>query len=98
MSALTEALVADLAGASEEQRAQLAELLRPYLSPVQSDATVTKWLRGAEQIAGYIGAPRSRVYALASARRIPVEHDGSALIAHTSALDEWLRAGGGKRP
>jgi hypothetical protein len=27
MSALTEALVADLAGASDEQRAQLAELL-----------------------------------------------------------------------
>lgn len=98
MSALTEALVADLAGASEEQRAQLAELLRPYLSPGQSDNPVAKWLRGAEQIAAYIGAPRSRVYALASARRIPVEHDGSALIAHTSALDEWLRGGGGKRP
>jgi hypothetical protein len=98
MSALTEALVADLARASEEQRAQLAELLRPYLTPAQANGTVAKWLRGADQIAAYIGAPRSRVYALASARRIPVEHDGSALIAHTTALDEWLRAGGGKRP
>jgi len=98
MSALTAALVADLAGASEEQRAQLAELLRPYLSPTQVQIGGTQWLRGAHQIAAYIGAPRSRVYALASARRIPVEHDGSALIAHTSALDDWLRAGGAKRP
>jgi excisionase family DNA binding protein len=98
MSALTEALVADLAGATEEQRAQLAELLRPYLTPIQAHATVARWLRGADQIAAYIGAPRSRVYALTSARRIPVERDGSALIAHTTALDDWLRAGGGKRP
>ena len=98
MSALTAALVADLAGASDEQRAELAELLRPYLAPTEAQTSVTQWLRGADQIAAYIGAPRSRVYALASARRIPVEHDGSALIAQTSALDDWLRAGGGKRP
>jgi excisionase family DNA binding protein len=98
MSALTAALVADLAEATEEQRAQLAELLRPYLSPSKAQASVSQWLRGADQIAAYIGAPRSRVYALASAGRIPVERDGSALIAHTSALDDWLRAGGAKRP
>jgi hypothetical protein len=98
VSALTAALVADLAGATEEQRAQLAEFLRPYLSPMQAHTAEARWLRGADQIAEYIGAPRSRVYALTSARRIPVEHDGSALIAQTTALDEWLRAGGGKRP
>jgi hypothetical protein len=98
MSALTAALVADLAGASDEQRAQLAELLRPYLSPAHAQTSGPQWLRGADQIAAYIGAPRSRVYALASARRIPLEHDGSALIAHTSVLDDWLRAGGAKRP
>lgn len=98
MSALTAALVADLAEASDEQRAQLAALLRPYLSPTRAQGNAAKWLRGADQIAAYIGSPRSRVYALASARRIPVERDGSALIAHTTALDEWLRSGGGKRP
>lgn len=56
------------------------------------------WLRGAEMIAAYIDSLRSRVYALASARRIPVHHDGSALIARRSELDQWLRAGGGRRP
>jgi excisionase family DNA binding protein len=56
------------------------------------------WLRGAEAIAAYIGARRDRVYALASAGRIPVHRDGSALLAKRSELDVWVRAGGGKRP
>lgn len=56
------------------------------------------WLRGADQIAAYIDCPRSRVYALTSARRIPVHHDGSALIARRSELDRWVRDGGGVRP
>lgn len=55
------------------------------------------WLRGADKIATYIDAPRSRVYALVSARRIPVHHDGSALIARRSELDAWLLNGGGRR-
>jgi hypothetical protein len=56
------------------------------------------WLRGADRIAEYIDAPRSRVYALSSAGRIPVEHDGSNLMGHRSELDAWVRKGGGKRP
>jgi len=32
-----------------------------------------------------------------SADRLPVERDGSALIARKSELDAWVRAGGGKR-
>jgi hypothetical protein len=56
------------------------------------------WLRGAQRIAAYIGAPPSRVYALSSAKRIPVHHDGSALIARRSELDEWVLRGGGRRP
>lgn len=56
------------------------------------------WLRGADRIAAYIDAPRSRVYALTSAGRIPVERDGSSLIARRSELDRWVREGGGKRP
>lgn len=56
------------------------------------------WLRGANRIAAYIDCPRSRVYALVSARRIPVHHDGSALIARRSELDRWIREGGGHRP
>jgi hypothetical protein len=57
-----------------------------------------RWLRGAEQIGNYIDAPASRVYALHSAGRFPAEKDGSALVAHTAALDAWIRSGGGIRP
>lgn len=57
------------------------------------------WLRGADRIAAYIDSPRSRVYALVSAGRIPVHRDGSALIARTSELDDWIiQSGGGLRP
>lgn len=56
------------------------------------------WLRGAVKIAAYIDAPVSRVNALSSAGRIPVERDGSALVANTAKLDAWIEAGGGKRP
>jgi hypothetical protein len=56
------------------------------------------WLRGADRIAEYIDAKPSRVYALSSAGRIPIEHDGSNLIARRPELDAWVREGGGKRP
>lgn len=56
------------------------------------------WLRGAGRIAAYLDCPRSRVYALTSVGRIPVHHDGSALVARRSELDRWVRDGGGRRP
>jgi len=55
------------------------------------------WI-GVEQAAAHLGCPTSRVYALSSAKRIPVERDGSRLIFKRSALDAWVRAGGAKRP
>jgi methionine synthase II (cobalamin-independent) len=61
-----------------------AELVAGRLADQQRD---DGWLRGAGAIAAYIGAKPSRVYALSSAQRIPVHHDGSALIA--SFLVEW---------
>jgi excisionase family DNA binding protein len=93
MSSLAEALLREL---DDEALDVLAERLAPRLAagaPIDD-----RWLRGAERIAAYIDAPRSRVYALASAGRIPVERDGSNLIARRSDLDAWVRAGGGKRP
>lgn len=57
-----------------------------------------RWLRGAAAIAEYIDAPPSRVNRLSSAKRIPVERDGSNLVAHTDALDRWIREGGGISP
>lgn len=96
MSALVQALLADLTDADLDQ---LAEALAPRLARFINNAEASNgWLRGAEEIAAYIGSPRSRVYALASAGRIPVERDGSALIARRSELDAWLRAGGARRP
>ncbi len=73
-----------------------AEVRRQVIAE-QQETTGDGWLRGAGKIAAYIGAPRSRVYGLVSARRIPVHHDGSALIARRSELDVWLLNGGGRR-
>lgn len=70
-----------------------AELIAEKQATRQDDA----WLRGADKIAAYIDCPRSRVYALASAHRIPIHRDGSALIAKRSELDGWLLRGGGLR-
>jgi hypothetical protein len=64
----------------------------------QPPPTEARWLRGAKAIASHIGAPVSRVYDLSSAGRIPVEHDGSMLLAHTADLDNWIRSGGGIVP
>jgi excisionase family DNA binding protein len=89
------ALSVNVANELVEQIAQrAAELLAERAEKPIADG----WLRGAEKIAAYIDCPRSRVYALASARRIPVHRDGSALIARRSELDRWLLQGGGVRP
>lgn len=99
MSAILDALLTELIDGDEVALAQLADRLAPLLAERLIQMTsVDGWLRGADQIAGYIGSPRSRVYALASARRIPVRRDGSALVARRSELDSWLLCGGGKRP
>ena len=90
-------LAALLAEADDRDLAALAERLRPLLS-VEASAAPDPWLRGAAEIGRYIGAPRSRVYALVEAGRLPIERDGSSLCAKRSDLDEWVRAGGALRP
>lgn len=77
---------------------RIARRAAEIVAEQSGEAVNDGWLRGAERIASYINAPRSRVYALVSARRIPVHHDGSALIARRSELDKWLLRGGGCRP
>jgi hypothetical protein len=78
LSAVIDALLAEL---DDQALAVLADRLAPLLADrlVRTSAD-DGWLRGADEIAAYIGAPRSRVYALTSAGRIPVERDGSALV------------------
>lgn len=83
---------------AEELVERIAHRAAELLSEQESKPETDGWLRGAEKIAAYLDCPRSRVYALASARRIPVHRDGSALIARRSELDEWLLGGGGLRP
>lgn len=75
----------------------IAERAAKLIAEGQKETTGDGWLRGADKIASYIDAPHSRVYALVSARRIPVHHDGSALIARRSELDTWLLNDRGRR-
>jgi hypothetical protein len=81
----------------EELVERIAERAAALVARQQDETAGDGWLRGADKIAAYIDAPRSRVYGLVSARRIPVHHDGSALIARRSELDGWLLSGGGCR-
>ncbi|MBS1846219.1 MAG: hypothetical protein JST53_17550 [Actinobacteria bacterium] len=81
----------------EELIEQIARRAAELIGERSESESKDGWLRGADRIAAYIDAPRSRVYALVSARRIPVHHDGSALIARRSELDRWLVQGGGLR-
>ncbi len=78
----------------EQVARRAADLIAERRTARQEDA----WLRGADKIAAYIDCPRSRVYALASAHRIPIHRDGSALIAKRSELDQWMLRSGGLRP
>jgi excisionase family DNA binding protein len=48
--------------------------------------------------AAFLACPRSRVYALVSAKRIPHHRDGSRLLFDRAELRAWVRAGGAKRP
>jgi excisionase family DNA binding protein len=74
--------------------ARVEQLLEERASERREDEP---WMR-VEQAATYLACPRSRIYALASARRIPHRKDGSRLLFRPSELDAWLDLGGGKRP
>lgn len=94
MSAIVRALFEEL---SEDELQEFAERLRPYLAPAPTPIQ-EGWLRGAEQIAAYIGCPVSRVYSLSSAGRLPAQREGRSLLARRSELDRWVEQGGARRP
>jgi excisionase family DNA binding protein len=78
---------------SDALDALAARLASRLAEPVRPDG----WLTVTEA-AEYLRCPKSRVYSLVSARRIPSMKDGSRTLLRRSELDSWLRAGGGKRP
>lgn len=82
----------------DELLEQIAERAAQMVTERQAEPVAGGWLRGAEKIAEYIDCSTSRVYSLVSAKRIPVHHDGSALIARRSELDRWLESGGDRCP
>jgi excisionase family DNA binding protein len=76
----------------------LADALAPRLaSRLGQSEHAERWL-SVEQAAEHLACPKSRIYALVSARRIPCRKDGSRVLFRASELDAWLDTGGGRRP
>lgn len=94
MSALAAALLADL---DDNALNALAELLAPRLAGRVGNVQPDRWL-DVSDAAEHLACPKSRLYALVSARRIPHHKDGSRLLFDRAELNEWVRAGGAKRP
>jgi excisionase family DNA binding protein len=95
MSALSAALLAALDDADLDALAErLAPRLTDRLSLVSSS---TAWLT-VESAAEHLSCPKSRIYALTSARRIPHHRDGSRVLFDRHELDAWVRGGGATRP
>jgi excisionase family DNA binding protein len=77
---------------------RLADRLEPILVPrLNPSQPPDSWL-DVGQAAEHLSCPRSRIYALVSARRMPHHKEGSRLLFRREELDEWVRAGGGRRP
>jgi excisionase family DNA binding protein len=63
----------------------------------RSVGDVEPWI-SVRDASAHLACPRSRIYALVSAGRIPHRKDGSRLLFRRSELDDWLAEGGGVRP
>jgi excisionase family DNA binding protein len=48
--------------------------------------------------AAYLACPKSRIYSLVSAKRIPFHKDGSRTLFDRAELHEYVRDGGARRP
>jgi excisionase family DNA binding protein len=94
VSRLAAVLLAELDDAALDA---LAQRLAPRLAVHSSTAAPSGWL-DVSAAAEHLACPRSRLYALVSARRIQFCKDGSRLLFDRVELDEWVRSGGGRRP
>src|SRR5262245_60194026 len=73
-----------------EQIDAIAERVAERLAERDGRDNDDGWL-DVKDAAAYLSCPRSRIYALVSADRIPHERDGSRLLFRRSELDAWLR-------
>jgi excisionase family DNA binding protein len=89
--ALALAVPADLVEVVAERAAEL------IAGRLAAAAAVEGWI-GVAEAADHLACPRSRVYALVSAGRIPYAKDGSRLLFRRSQLDAWVQQGGARRP
>jgi len=95
LNSVAAALFAEM---DEDTLAALAEKLVPFLALcIEQQQHAVAWL-DVGAAAEHLACPRSRIYALVSARRIPHHKDGSRLLFRREELDEWVRLGGGRRP
>jgi excisionase family DNA binding protein len=95
VNALAAALFAEI---DEDTLAALADRLAPIVAArIRPTEPSMPWL-DVVAAAQHLACPRSRIYALVSARRIPHHKDGSRLLFRREELDEWVRTGGGRRP
>ena len=88
-----------LAELDDEALVALAQRLAPHIAGRLGPrfASPEPWLT-VEQAAHHLACPKSRIYALVSAQRIPCRKDCSRVLFRASELDEWLDKGGGRRP
>lgn len=76
---------------------QLQELADRVAALLPAAQGVDGWLTVTEA-ADHLRCPKSRVYSLTAAGRIPHVKDGSRNLYRRSQLDLWLHEGGGIRP
>lgn len=75
----------------------IAERAAELIAERQAGPVEDGWMT-VDEAAAHLRCPKSRIYSLVSARRIPFEKDGSRTLFLRSELDVWLRNGGGRRP
>jgi excisionase family DNA binding protein len=80
---------------SREQLALVAEHVAELTG--ERSTTPEPWLN-VEAAARHLACPKSRLYALVSARRVPFHKDGSRVLFRASELDAWVEGGGARRP
>ena len=83
-------------GVGDELLDQLAERVAALLA--EKHARDVSGFVDVDGAAAFLACPKSRIYALVSARRIPHHRDGSRLLFDRAELHAYVRNGGARRP